>query len=107
MEHFHLNPDIRGAVPTGVASHGAGWTCWLLAEVNVEVLIALQAAVLCITESTDKSGLQFRIELIVPATKQRVRKKPVAIQTQLSICGPPASYDLHFTALPNKPPHQT
>jgi len=57
MEHFLLlNPDIRGAVPTGVAHlMGAGWTCWLLAEVNVEVLIALQAAVLCITVKLQQS----------------------------------------------------
>jgi len=35
-----LNPDIRGAVPAGVTHlMGARWTCWLLAKVNIEVLI--------------------------------------------------------------------
>jgi len=79
-----------------------------LPEVNVEVL-ALQAAVLCITVKLQqiRAGLsQFRIELIVQLlNSELVRKAGCHPDSAGASVVHRLAMTLHFTALPNKPPN--
>jgi hypothetical protein len=65
-----LHPDIRGAITTRITHLvGACRTGWLFTEINVEVLVNLQAAVVGVTINLQQirtSTGKIRIELVVP-----------------------------------------
>ena len=71
-----LHPDIGGAVTTRITHLvSTSRTRWLFAKVNVEILVDLQAAVLCVTINLQQIGTSLRdirVELIVPRAIERV-----------------------------------
>src|SRR6266516_5478149 len=83
------------------------WTMWLLGEINVEVLVDLQAAVLRVAidlqEIRSRLG-QFRIKLVIPHAVKRVGNvQPLPIQAELEHLRPTFQLvPLYVDALPEQ-----
>src|SRR5262249_11740631 len=100
-----LDPDIGGAVATGIAHLvGTCGTIGLLREVDEEALVERHAAVHGVAVDLEKRGASPRhvgVELVVPRAQERVRHiEPLAVQAELQHLWPALQLvSLHLTPL--------
>jgi len=104
-----LNPDIGGAITAGVAHLvGSSRATWLLTEIDIEVLVDLQATILRVAIDLQDIRSCFGklgIELVIPATEERVgHVQALPIQAKLEHLWPTQQLvTLDIAAIPEQP----